>query len=103
MKSCADCGVTPGRPHDDGCDVARCLVTGLQRLACGESHDCGQQVWTGRWPGDAECEEFGWQAVFEHGRSWVCCTRNTPGAVRDLNRLYDQAVRDSVRQRWVRT
>lgn len=47
---CNDCGVDVGAEHADGCDVARCLVTGLQRLSCGEEHDCGADVWTGKWP-----------------------------------------------------
>jgi hypothetical protein len=47
---CPDCGVAPGRRHHAGCDVARCLETGHQRLSCAGGHDCGQDVWTGEWP-----------------------------------------------------
>lgn len=47
---CPDCAVRAGGEHDDGCDVARCLVTGGQRLMCDEDHDCGRQLWSGRWP-----------------------------------------------------
>lgn len=61
-RSCGDCAAKPGDPHSDGCDVARCLVTGIQRLQCTGRHDCGSQVWSGAWPGDAECEEFDWWA-----------------------------------------
>lgn len=32
--TCPDCAAHPGQPHVDGCDVARCLWTGHQRLAC---------------------------------------------------------------------
>jgi len=73
-RSCGDCGAKPGDLHSDGCDVARCLVTGRQRLSCNvgtvvfgwtetQPHDdCGQQAWSGEWPGVAECEEFDWWA-----------------------------------------
>jgi hypothetical protein len=42
-----------GQPHVDRCDVARCLVTGLQRIGCDAVHDCGTDTWSGRWPGEA--------------------------------------------------
>lgn len=67
--NCPDCGVMPGVCHEDGCDVARCAWTGLQRLACQvlwrEGDDCGHDLWTGRWPGELECEEYGWFTVDE--------------------------------------
>ena len=63
-RPCGDCAALPGELHSDGCDVARCLATGGQRLSCGERHDCGNQVWPGAWPGIAECEEYGWQAEY---------------------------------------
>lgn len=56
LDRCPDCDVTVGQAHvgdeiDGGCDVARCLVTGLQRLMCEADHgadqDCGRDVWTG--------------------------------------------------------
>jgi len=42
MQQCPDCGVAVGEPHDydeynGGCDIARCLVTGLQRLSAKSS------------------------------------------------------------------
>lgn len=86
-RRCGDCAVLPGEPHHDGCDVARCLRTGGQRLACGEDHDCGNQVWTGAWPGDAECSIYGWHSYFEPGRGWVRCDPGHPEAGPDLNRL----------------
>ena len=96
---CPDCDAAIGEEHDD-CDVARCLHTGLSRLGCdGEGHDCGQDVWTGRWPGDAECEEFGWYAV---GPPWVSCPPGTPGAGPDLNRLATEARWDRDQRRWVK-
>ncbi|MGE5829738.1 MAG: hypothetical protein ACM30G_15460 [Micromonosporaceae bacterium] len=53
-RSCPDCAVGVGQEHRAGCDVARCLVTGLQRLRCRpllrDNHDCGAAVWSGVWP-----------------------------------------------------
>jgi len=87
QKTCPDCGVAPGAHHTDNCDVARCLATGLQRLGCSESHDCGLDIWTGRWPGEEECEEFGWMLG-----------KDLP----DLNRLLMEATWDPSLKRWVR-
>jgi hypothetical protein len=54
--TCPDRAVVVGEPHvddeyDGGCDVARCLETGRQRLMCDLDHDCGRDIWTGWWPG----------------------------------------------------
>jgi hypothetical protein len=103
ITSCPDCGVVPGSQHEDGCDVARCLSTGGQRLSCHQSHDCGEDVWTGDWPGDAECREFGWwvQDRCTEGLGWVPCAPDAPGATEDLNRLALDARWSAEQERWV--
>lgn len=81
--------------------MARCLATGEQRLGCGgELHvfkgheygehegECGDDVWTGEWPGVGECQKRGWYAVLKPVQGWQPCTADTSGAVEDLNRLY---------------
>ncbi len=101
---CPDCHVTPSAAHDGGCDVARCLATGGQRLSCvGSWHDCGRDVWSGRWPGEVECEQFGFWAVFvpNGNPSWRSVPFGTPGAVHDLNRLVMAATWDAGQRRWV--
>ncbi|NUT99182.1 MAG: hypothetical protein HOY78_44975 [Saccharothrix sp.] len=90
-SKCPDCGVAVGQPHvvdeiDGGCDIARCLVTGLQRLMCVREHDCGRDVWTGWLPGDLDCELLGWMIA--------------PGWP-DLNRLYTEGMWDPQRLLWV--
>jgi hypothetical protein len=75
--------------HEDGCDTARCANTGIQRLQC----DCPAEpscntVWTGVWPGVAECLEFGWYSRFRPGEGgWLRCGPDDEGAGPDLNRL----------------
>lgn len=100
LKPCGDCAVVPGTEHVPGCDVARCLETGMQRLSCDEDHGCGRDVWTGEWPGDVECREFGWWSRFVEGAGWVRCDRDDPGAGEDLNRLQVEAVWDREARRW---
>lgn len=84
---CPDCATPIGHDHTSGCDVARCLATGSQRLGHGRC-PCDPDVWTGQWPGDAECHEFGWTLG--------------PG-LPDLNRLHTEAVWNPATKRWVRT
>lgn len=87
---CGDCGARPGEKHHPRCDVPRCLVTGLQRFSCDLAvsplHDCGEQIWTGACPGDAECELFGWFSRMTPG-GWVACEPGWPGAGPDVSRL----------------
>ncbi|PSL51377.1 hypothetical protein B0I31_1216 [Saccharothrix carnea] len=82
---CPDCEVATGQPHVEGCDVARCLRTGLQRLSCEHEHDCGKDTWSGRWPGEVDCERFGWMIG--------------PG-LPDLNRLLTEATWNPATEQW---
>ncbi|MGW5053967.1 hypothetical protein [Actinokineospora sp. NPDC004072] len=88
-EQCPDCDVAVGEPHlsdeYNGCDIARCLVTGHQRLMCDLDHDCGHDTWTGTWPGHTDCERLGWM----HG----------PGFP-DLNRLYTEGVWNPEHRTW---
>lgn len=86
-RRCPGCGVLPHYEHDDGCDVARCQETGFQRLTCHEDHACGHDIWTGEWPGVAECIEFGWFQPDGHA---------------DLNRLYAESMDSPPSVRWSR-
>lgn len=85
-QSCHDCGVAPGTAHLDGCDTARCLNTGIQRLQC-DCGKCGDDVWTGMWPGIQECYDL----------KLVCYDESTKDFCFDLNRQY--AIRIGMRSK----
>ncbi|MEV4749042.1 hypothetical protein AB0K21_21910 [Streptosporangium sp. NPDC049248] len=109
MPRCPDCRVDAGQPHHPECDLARCPVCGIQRRSCTQHH--GAEVfsyWTGRWPGEAECERLGYWVRLAPGEGWMSCDRDHPGATHDLNRLYREAARgllrwDTGRQEFVAT
>lgn len=85
---CPDCGVQPGATHRPGCDVERCADCGHQRISCGckvMTHE--PLIWSGKWPGEEECEKRGWFAILVQGRGWQTVPPGTPGACPDLNRL----------------
>lgn len=112
--SCPDCAVPADTSHEDGCDVARCLWTGRQRLGCDwfgldpllTEHDCGRDTWTGRWPGEEDTARLGWWCFWDApapeggGRGWVRVTANHPRAIPDLNRLAIEGRWDRRRRRW---
>lgn len=111
---CRNCGAEVGSPHDgEVCDIARCQHTGQQLICCGafddeQDHECTPDIWTGLWPGTAECREFGWYARFDPPKPghrygvWAVTTADDPRAHEDLNRLAIGCVWDRDQQRWVK-
>lgn len=90
MNTCPDCGVLPGTRHVVNCDVARCNLTGIQQHQC-DCNRCLPTLWTGEYPGKAECREFGWFTAPDS--EW--------GQREDLNRLASAAFQGMVQ--WDRT
>jgi hypothetical protein len=89
LDNCPDCGVALGRKHKDGCDVERCPHCGGQALGCVgfNRNDTRREPWTGKWPGEADCERLGY---------FVGGDPQFP----DLNRLFRDCVWNRERQRW---
>lgn len=105
LTTCPDCGAEPGRQHIGGCDVARCSYTGRQYISCFDvtidedgnfdfsrptDHGCTPDVWTGEWPGVADCRRLGWYTAPD----------SIYGYMEDLNRLVTHAVWNRELQRW---
>lgn len=61
VTDCPDCGVKPGQPHEEGCDVEHCSACGWQLLSCfcNGKHDPLFARWTGFWPGVLESIALG--------------------------------------------
>jgi hypothetical protein len=87
-RPCPDCGAAVGEDHVDGCDVARCQKMGGQRLSC-DCGDCGNDAWTGLWPGIKECYEHK-LVCFDTATKSVCFDLNT-NAVRHQIELHKKA------------
>ena len=68
-ERCRDCDAAVGEAHQPICWTARCLATGLRRIDCPVkhdptvTHDCGQDLWTGWWPGEIFSELKPWEGV----------------------------------------
>lgn len=85
MRPCHDCGAEVNQKHLRGCDVARCLTCGGQRLSCDCKGDKGHgDIWTGVWPGTIEALE----------QKLICCWEDTKEWMADLNTLaYNKAMK----------
>lgn len=102
-RDCPDCGAKAGHLHKDGCDVERCPECGGQMQSCGcDVQANGKRLpWSGEWPGDMACREFGWYAKFVPGQGWQPCSKDDPQARPDINRLVSEAVWSKEQGRFV--
>ncbi len=102
---CQGCGAACGEQHDRVCDIARCRATGLQWRSCDHSRVAAvahePDRWTGRWPGEEDCERLGLFTRLVPGQGWVACAADQPEAQPDLNRLYAEASWDATSGHWV--
>ncbi|MEV7579023.1 hypothetical protein [Streptomyces erythrochromogenes] len=96
---CPVCHAQPGTLHSNLCDVARCALTGFQRGYCHPGTTC-LTIWTGRWPGSDECEEYGFFYRAVAGRAEPC-NATDDGAEHDYNRLYAECVWHVGQQRMI--
>jgi hypothetical protein len=83
LRDCGDCGVTPGKMHEEDCDVARCKNCGMQLFLHSGCDEPENTMWTGMWPGVVECRVLGWYT--DENSIW--------GKTEDLNRHVRALVR----------
>lgn len=62
-------------------------------------HDCGEDIWTGVWPGKEDAAALGWYSYL--GPPWIRCGPDHPEATPDLNRLMIEGRWDRKAKRWV--
>ena len=110
--NCPDCDAKVGELHGYGCDVERCPECGMQLLGCGcdvgSEHD-ERIPWDGKWPGEAECEEYGFYSYFDPkdpkadrtNCGHISCEKTDPRGSHDLNRLYRDCVWDADKKKMV--
>lgn len=97
LRTCPDCAVLPGYPHTDGCDVARCPLCGMQRLQCYDhQRSVTPAIWTGIWPGELECVEYGLWCKWVDGKGWVEPVAGDFDLQADLNMLAIMAAKGEV-------
>ncbi len=99
LPPCPDCAAQVGGLHMSGCDVEQCPICGGQLLSCGHRPRTRLIPWSGQWPGDLECQEFGWYSYMSMA-GWVRCSADYPDATEDLNRLHIDAVWNRKNQRF---
>ena len=104
-NECPECGARPGNVHRRGCDVELCPYCGDQLVRCRCSAPYppldDRMVWTGTFPGVAECEEFGWYARLVPGQGWILCDPWDLDAEPDLYRLHAEAQWDREGKRFI--
>ncbi|MFE5717668.1 YgjP-like metallopeptidase domain-containing protein [Streptomyces erythrochromogenes] len=96
---CPQCDAQPGTLHTNLCGVARCALTGRQRGYCHPGTTC-LTIWSGRWPGTDECEEYGFFYRAVAGRAEPC-NATAEGAEYDYNRLYAECLWHIGQQRMI--
>lgn len=67
-------------------------------------HDCGDDTWTGIWPGIVEAREYGFWCYFgpDHGqRGWHQVDADHPWATEDLNKVVSYCRWDRTARKWV--
>ncbi|MCY0931169.1 DUF45 domain-containing protein [Streptomyces sp. H27-H1] len=98
--TCPKCHTRPGDLHTHWCGLAQCALTGRQRSGCTHPGTTCLTLWSGRWPGQEECEEYGF--YYRPGANGAePCNADDEGAEHDLNRLYRECVWDVRLQRMV--
>lgn len=104
-RDCCGCGAVEDEEHDEDCGHAQCAISGQQLIQCCRSEHprqvCRPTVWTGLSTDERTALEQDWWAVCRPGEGWVPCTRETPGARLDSNRVLLNCEWDSASQRWV--
>jgi hypothetical protein len=111
FDSCPNCGSKTGQLHRIGCDVEPCPRCGRQLLSCihylfgsvQAPPDEERIPWSGEWPGERECREFGWCVKSNPtGPGYVPCGPDDPEAQPDLNRLHKETVWDRRQKQFLR-
>jgi hypothetical protein len=97
-------GLDPSKLETEHPDLYEGGPTDAMHARCDEEiqQAGGPLPWSGTWPGEAECREFGWWAKRNpNGPGWVRCAADDPKAQPDLNRLGRDATWSRALRRYV--
>lgn len=94
------CGMNPDTLERDHPDIYNNGPTEAMLEKWDETWGQRRMPWTGLWPGDAECLDYGFACYW--GPPWIPCSPDHPKATPDLNRLVVECRWDQEKQKFVR-
>lgn len=100
------CGLDPDALEEEHPDIYNNGPTDEMYERWDKEWGARRMPWTGHWPGDLECREYGFWCLWGPDmtpprQGWVSVPAGTPGATEDLNKLAAMTVWDPEQQKYI--